>query len=179
MTMAPAVLVLAAGYFVGGAAGDFFFKRTPRGRLLVSMAAVLIGAVLLTLTLRVPIENQTLFLVMLIATALFIPFASPNVVSTVYDITLPEVRSTALAIQYFIENAGAALAPLLAGFIARDTSLGQAILFICVIAWILGSILLAFTAYLIPKDIGTLREQMQERAAREQRQLAGDVMPAD
>lgn len=179
MTMAPAVLVLAAGYFIGGAAGDFFFKRTPRGRVLVSMAAVLIGAVLLTLTLRVPIENQSFFLIMLMATALFIPFASPNVVSTVYDITLPEVRSTALAIQYFIENAGAALAPLLAGFIARDTSLGQAILLICVSAWILGSILLAFTAYLIPQDIGTLREQMQERAAREQRRAAGEIIPAD
>lgn len=179
MTMAPAVLVLAVGYFVGGAAGDYFFKRTPRGRVLVSMAAVLIGAVLLTLTLRVPIENQSLFLVMLMATALFIPFASPNVVSTVYDITLPEVRSTALAIQYFIENAGAALAPLLAGFIARDTSLGRAILVICVSAWILGSILLAFTAYVIPHDIGTLREQMRERAAREKIRAAGEIMPVD
>jgi MFS family permease len=179
MTMAPAILVLAVGYFVGGAAGDYFFKRTPRGRVLVSMVAVLIGAVLLTLTLRVPIENQSLFLMMLMATALFIPFASPNVVSTVYDITLPEVRSTALAIQYFIENAGAALAPLLAGFIARDTSLGRAILLICVSAWILGSILLAFTAYVIPQDIGTLREQMRERAAREQSRAAGEIMIAD
>jgi predicted MFS family arabinose efflux permease len=179
MTMAPAVLVLAFGYFVGGAVGDFFFKRTLRGRILVSMAAVLIGAVLLTLTLRVPIENQSFFLIMLMATALFIPFASPNVVSTVYDITLPEVRSTALAIQYFIENAGAALAPLLAGFIARDTSLGYAILLICVSAWILGSILLAFTAYLVPKDIGILRGQLQERAASEQRRAAGEIMPTD
>jgi len=50
---------------------------------------------------------------------LFMPFASANVVSTVYDITLPEVRSTALSIQYFMENFGAAMAPLLAGFIAR------------------------------------------------------------
>ena len=173
MTMAPAILVLAAGYFIGGAAGDFLFKRTPRGRVLVSMAAVLIGAILLTFTLRVPIENHSFFLVMLMATALFIPFASPNVISTVYDITLPEVRSTALAIQYFIENAGAALAPLIAGFIARDTSLGQAILVICVSAWILGSILLAFTAYFVPQDIETLRQQLRERAALEQSRSAG------
>lgn len=173
MTMAPAILVLAAGYFVGGAAGDFLFKRTPRGRVLVSMAAVLIGAILLYFTLRVPMENQSLFLVMLMATALFIPFASPNVISTVYDITLPEVRSTALAIQYFIENAGAALAPLMAGFIARDTSLGQAILVICITAWILGSIFLAFTAYFVPEDIRTLRQQMRDRAKLEQSRSAG------
>jgi len=166
-TMAPAILVLASGYFIGGAIGDYFFKRTPRGRMLVSMVAVLIGAVLLTITMNVPLENQSLFTIMLMATAVFIPFASPNVISTVYDITLPEVRSTALAIQYFIENGGAALAPLLAGFIARGSSLGNAILIICVSAWILGAIFLAFTAYLVPVDIHTLREQLRERAEHE------------
>ena len=164
MTMAPAVLVLASGYFVGGAVGDFFFKRTPRGRLLVSMTAVLAGAILLMITMNVPLENQTLFLVMLMATALFIPFAAPNVVSTVYDVTLPEVRSTALAIQYFIESAGAALAPLIAGLIAVRSSLHNAILIICISTWIICSIFFAFAAYLVPRDIETLRSQMRERA---------------
>jgi MFS family permease len=165
VTMAPAILVLAAGYFVGGALGDLMFKRTPRGRVLVSMAAVLLGAIFFTLTMNVPVENQGLFLVLLLCTALFIPFASPNIISTVYDITLPEVRSTALAIQYFIESSGAALAPLLAGIIARQSgSLGTAIFSICVIAWLLGSIFLAITAYLVPEDIHTLRTQMQARA---------------
>lgn len=163
-TMVPAILVLASGYFVGGAVGDFFFKRTPRGRMLVSVFGVLMGAIMLLITMNVPIANQTLFLIMLMVTALFIPFASANVISTVYDITLPEVRSTALAVQYFVENIGAALAPLMAGFIARDSSLHVAILSICVTAWIIGSILLSATAYLVPKDIRTLREQMGERA---------------
>ena len=104
MTMVPAILVLAAGYFIGGALGDFFFNRTSRGRTLVAMSGVLAGAILLTITFQVPIENQGLFLLLLLATALFIPFSSPNVIATVYDIALPEVRSTAIAIQYFIEN---------------------------------------------------------------------------
>ena len=164
MTMVPAVLVLASGYFVGGAVGDFFFKRTPRGRALVAMAAVLLGAVLLTITMNVPLENQTLFLVMLMATALFIPFAAPNVVSTVYDVTLPEVRSTALSVQYFIESAGAALAPWLAGMIAVRSSLHNAILLICVSTWVVCSIFFAFVAYLVPRDIETLRTQMRQRA---------------
>ncbi|MDY7075506.1 MAG: MFS transporter [Chloroflexota bacterium] len=167
MTMAPAVLVLALGYFVGGAAGDFFFQRTPRGRVLVSMTAVLVGAILLTITMNVPIENRTLFLVMLMLTALFIPFAAPNVTSTVYDVTLPEVRSTALAVQYFIESAGAALAPLIAGLIAVRSSLHNAILLICVSTWVLCSIFFAFTAYLVPRDIEDLRQAMRERAERE------------
>jgi MFS transporter, Spinster family, sphingosine-1-phosphate transporter len=171
-TMAPAVLVLASGYFVGGAVGDYFFKRTPRGRVLVSMVAVLTGAVMLTLTMNVPLENQGLFTAMLMLTALFIPFASANVVSTVYDITLPEVRSTALAVQYFIENGGAALAPLLAGVIAVNYSLHTAIISICVTTWIMGAIFLGATAYLVPHDIKTLRMQMQERAEYERAHLA-------
>jgi MFS family permease len=164
ITMAPAVLVLASGYFIGGAFGDLAFKRSPRGRVLVSLAGVILGAVFLLVTMNVPIDNQVFFLVMLMFTALFIPFASPNVISTVYDITLPEVRSTALAIQYFIENAGAALAPLLAGIIASNSSLHNAILTICVTAWVIDAIFFAVTAYLVPVDIRTLRSQMQERA---------------
>ncbi len=167
VTMVVAVLVMAAGYFVGGAAGDFLFKRTPRGRLIVSTAGVLLGAVLLALTLNVPLENQTLFMIMLGISSLFIPFAAPNVTSTVYDITLPEVRSTALAVQYFIESAGAALAPLLAGLIAVNTSLKTAILLICTLTWMLCAIFFAFTAYLIPRDIQTLRDQLRQRAQEE------------
>ncbi len=175
MAMAVAVLVLACGYFAGGAAGDFLFKRTVRGRLIVCTIAVLLGAILLVPTLYVPLESQGLFLVMLSLTALFIPFASPNVISTVYDVTLPEVRSTALAIQYFIESAGAALAPLMAGLIADRSSLKDAILLICVSTWVLCSLFFALAAYLVPRDIKALRQTMRERAetAVSGQQLAG------
>jgi len=47
LTMGSAILVLSLGYFLGGALGDYFFKRTPRGRLLVSMVGVLMGAIML------------------------------------------------------------------------------------------------------------------------------------
>jgi MFS family permease len=173
-TMAAAVLVLSAGYFIGGAAGDFAFKRTPRGRALVAMVAVLMGAILLTVTMAVPMENQGLFMLLLCLTAVFIPVASPNVVSTVYDITLPEVRSTAMAVQYFIESAGAALAPLMAGLIAVRSSLHNAILLICVSTWVLCSIFFGVVAYLLPHDVATLRGQLRERAEQERaRQTAG------
>jgi MFS family permease len=166
-TMAVAVVVLAAGYFVGGALGDFFFKRTPRGRVMVAMTGVLTGALLLVLTLNVPVENQTLFMLLLSVDALFIPFASANVLSTVYDITLPEVRSTAVAVQYFIESAGAALAPWMAGLIAVRYSLRDAILWICVLAWLLCFLFFFGVAYLLPRDIATLRSQLRGRAEHE------------
>jgi MFS family permease len=167
LTMAVAVLVLALGYPLGGAAGDWLFKRTPRGRAIVAATAVLVGAVLLLVTLSVPIANQGLFLLMLALTALFIPVAGPNVVCTVYDVTLPEVRSTAMSIQYFIESAGAALAPSIAGYIAiqEGSSLRTAFLIICISTWVLCAIFFAAVAYLVPRDIATLHEQLQARAA--------------
>ena len=166
-TMAIAVVVLSLGYFLGGALGDLLFRRTPRGRILVAATGVFAGAILLVLTLSVPTGNRTLFMILLAIDALFIPFASTNVLSTVYDITLPEVRSTAVAIQYFIESAGAALAPWLAGLIAVRYSLGDAILWICVSAWLLCGLFLIGVARLAPADIAALRDQLRQRADQE------------
>lgn len=166
-TMAAAVLVLSAGYFIGGAVGDWAFKRTPRGRALLGMVAVLAGAILLWLTMNVPIENQGLFMLLLCLTALFMPFASPNVISITHDVSLPEVRSTAMAVQYFIESGGAALAPLMAGLIAVRSSLHNAILIICISTWVLCAIFFAVVAYFLPHDIATLRAQLRERAEQE------------
>ncbi|MGE5601506.1 MAG: MFS transporter [Nitrososphaerales archaeon] len=167
VTMAAAVVVLAAGYPVGGALGDALFRRDQRGRVIVATAGVIIGAVLMVITLSLPAGNQGVFLVMLALTALFIPFAAPNVLSTVYDVTLPEVRSTAVSIQYFIESAGAALSPLIAGFIADRSSLHVAILAICTSAWLVCAICFSLVARVLPHDIAVLRGQMQARAQQE------------
>jgi MFS family permease len=166
-TMVAAVLVLAAGYFVGGALGDHAFRRTPRGRLWVCLAGTLLGAGLLTLTLAVPVEQQLVFGGLLAATALFVPFASPNVLATISDITLPEARSTVIAIQHFVEVAGAATAPLLAGLIAVRTSLHVAILAICLVAWLVCALFQLLTAWHVPPAVARLRRQLRERARRE------------
>jgi MFS family permease len=165
-TMAPAILVLAFGYFLGGALGDRLFKRTPRGRVLVAMGGVLAGAILLYFTMNIPIQDQTGFMILMMATALFIPLASPNLIATVYDISLPEVRSTALAVQYFVEQGGATLAPLIAGIIADKANLHTAILVLCITAWLLCFFFYTFTLFFIPGDIKTLRTQMAKRAAK-------------
>jgi MFS family permease len=172
ITMVIAVLVVAAGHPIGGALGDWAFQRTPRGRAIVASTGVLLGAIFLLITMYIPAGNVPLFIVGLAATALFMPFAAPNVISTVYDVTEPEVRSTALAIQYFIENFGAASAPFLAGVIAVAANLHTAILVICISTWLLCAVLLAATAYLLPTDVANLRRVMQERADEERARQA-------
>ncbi len=166
-TMVPAVLVMAVGYFLGGVLGDALFKRTRRGRVIVGAVGVLMGALFLAMAIFVPVENRLLFGILVTAASLFMPFASPNVISSVFDITLPEVRSTSLAVQYLMDSSGAALAPVLAGLIAVRASLEVAILVICTSAWLICAVLFVATAYVIPADIQTLRDQLSERAGEE------------
>jgi MFS transporter, Spinster family, sphingosine-1-phosphate transporter len=167
LTMGIVILVLSAGYPIGGMLGDWLFKKTLKGRVLVGALGVGLGALLLWITLRVPIENHLLFGVFLCAAAVFIPFASPNVLSSFYDITEPEIRATTNAIQSFIENVGSALAPLLAGIIADRTSLGDSILLICTAAWGVCFVVYMIVAKFIPKDIADLRASFAERARTE------------
>ncbi len=163
-TLAPTILILAAGYFIGGLVGDYAFRQDKRGRLITALVGVLAGALFLALTMNVPADQQLLFSVLMGVTALFMPFAASNVVASVHDVTLPEVRSTALAVQLFIENGGAAIAPLLAGLIAVRASLHTAILVICISAWLVGAVLLLAAIRNVPQDIYTLRGQLEARA---------------
>jgi MFS family permease len=164
ITMAPVILIMAGGYFVGGLLGDWAFKRDVRGRIIVSSLGVLLGAIFLFMAINTPIEDKTQFFILMALTALFMPLSSPNVISTVFDITPPEVRSTAQAVEYFVESSGAALAPLMAGIIADAFNLQISILSICTISWLLCFIFYLGAMFTIKTDVHSLRVQMEERA---------------
>jgi MFS family permease len=172
MSMMVAIVTLSAGYFLGGAVGDFFFRRTPRGRVLTAMVGVLAGTVFLVLALSVPAGDRVLFLLPLALTGLTMSVASPNVIATVQDVTEPEVRGTAQAMMSFADNFGSAVAPWLAGLIAVRYSLHVAILAICISTWLLCALLFGVTALFVPQDVERLRETMQVRAAQEQQASA-------
>jgi MFS transporter, Spinster family, sphingosine-1-phosphate transporter len=164
-TMAPVILILAAGYFVGGYLGDLLFQRTKKGRILISSAGVLLGAIFIYLAMTTPLDRPNQFFIFMCLTAIFMPLSSANVVATVYDVTVPEVRSTAQAIEYFVENSGAVAAPALTGaIIVSSGDRTFAILSICVVAWILCFVFYLGALFTIDKDTNTLRAQMAERA---------------
>jgi MFS family permease len=168
MTMAPVIIILAIGYFVGGFLGDWLFKRTVKGRIIVSSFGVIMGALFLLLAMLTPIEARGQFFVLMCLTALFMPFSSPNVIATVFDVTPPEVRSTAQSVEYFIENSGAALAPTLAGAIALATNKQTAILSVCITAWVLCFFIYLGALFFISADAQALRNQMSARAEQDQ-----------
>jgi len=163
-TMAPVILILAGGYFLGGMFGDALFKRTLNGRILVSSSGVVLGAIFLFFAIRTPVDQRSQFFILMCLTAVFMPMSSPNVLASIYDVTLPEVRSTTMAIEYFVENSGAALAPLLAGLLADATNLETAILVICISTWLLCFVIYLGALFFVPGDIRSLREQLRQRA---------------
>ncbi len=162
--MTPAVLMIALGYFLGGVLGDAAYRRDPRGRLYIALLGVIFGAVLLSLTLNISLENPRLFQVLLSMTCFFIPLASPNIATSVYDVVLPEIRSSATSIQYFLGNLGSAFAPLIAGIIAERASLQTAILTISLVSWGLSALILAYGIKHLPSDMAKLRAILSNRA---------------
>ncbi len=164
-TMAPVILILAAGYFVGGFLGDLLFKRTKKGRIIVSSVGVLLGAIFIFLAMTTPIDKPNQFFIFMCLTAIFMPLSSANVIATVYDVTVPEVRSTAQAMEYFVENSGAVAAPALTGAIIVATQDKTfSILVICIVAWVLCFFFYLGALRFIDKDTNDLRAQMAERA---------------
>lgn len=164
-TMIPAVLMIGLGYFFGGYLGDLAYARDLRGRLFVSVLGVVLGAVFLSVSLNIPADNIQLFRVSLAVTCFFIPLASPNIAASVHDVVLPEIRSTATSIQYFLGNLGSAFAPLFAGYLSTRSTLGNAMLTISLTAWLLTGLLLWVSTRFIAADKEQLHQALLSRAA--------------
>lgn len=164
-TMAPVVLILAAGHFIGGSLGDVLFKRTKKGRIIIASIGVILGAIFLYLAMTTPLDKPNQFFVFMCITALFMPLSSSNVIATVYDVTVPEVRSSAQAIEYFVENSGAVAAPAFTGWLILTTNdKTLSILVICIVAWLLCFVFYLGALFTIENDTQHLRTQMAERA---------------
>lgn len=163
--MVPAVLMIGAGYFLGGVFGDLAFKKIKSGRLIVSIAGIILGAIFITIALSTPLEKIFTFKILLSITCFFIPLASPNIATSVYDVVLPEIRSTATSIQYFLGNLGSAFAPLLAGAISEISSLQTALLTISLSAWLITAVILGIGTYYFLDDMENMHAVLEHRAA--------------
>jgi MFS transporter, Spinster family, sphingosine-1-phosphate transporter len=156
---------LAIGLPLGGFLGDKLFRTTLRGRLLV-VAATIPGSLLLCVALLVPVTHRLVFAVLAMVGSFLTGFAAANIVATISDISPPEVRSTALAVQSLVETTGAALAPLLTGIVALKISLGTAFLVL-----VAGASALWIPCYLVAlanvtRDIEGTRAELRAQSGR-------------
>jgi MFS transporter, Spinster family, sphingosine-1-phosphate transporter len=125
----------------------------------------LLGAIFIYLAMTTPLDRPNQFFIFMCLTAVFMPLSSANVIATVYDVTVPEVRSTAQAIEYFIENSGAVAAPAMTGaLIVATQDKTFSILIICIVAWLLCFFFYLGALFTIDHDTQHLRTQMAERA---------------
>jgi len=151
-------------------------KGYVNARLLIPFIGILIGAAttIALLSYPYPYGDSSLnalapVIVMVLLGTIFIPFASPNVLAILSEVTLPEHRGTVFGIFNVTDYIGSAIAPLLAG--ALIASLGgmyqglvaTALFWIpCALLW-----LPAFRTY--RRDKEKLRRILAERAQEEQR----------
>lgn len=165
LIMIVALLVMVLGNVVAGIASDWAFRKSMKGRMLFSSVAVAIGLVLFDLTIYIK-AGFTVMLILGAFTAFFIPMAGPSVSASIQDVSLPEVRSSALSMQVFFENIGSAFAPVLTGYLADIFGLESAILIIITTTWTLCSIFLGAAAFVMPKDIEWKRKELEARASK-------------
>lgn len=168
-TMILWMVVMFFGFVAGGRIGDFLFRRSRRGRVLLSAAAVFLGAVLIYITLTS--TDDLLFKLLGAVTAFVLPMPDANINATIHDVIEPESRSTALSFLGIVGSVGSAFAPLLAGVIADIYGLGTAIIVISVAAWLLCTLFLSIAVIFVEEDMERLRRLMAERAEAEMKRL--------
>jgi MFS family permease len=129
-------ILSAIGSLLAGFLGDFLFRKTPRGRMIVNIVGISMLVVFFTSALRVLMENFSLFFILQTIGSFFAGSVYPNATTTVQDIVEPEIRSTAHAVLGLADTGGSALAPLLLGVLAVGTSQQGVMLRITTFCWL-------------------------------------------
>ncbi len=122
LVTAIAVSSIAIGIPVSGILGDKMFMKDKRGRLKAGFLTF-VGSLFLIGAIMTPVKSFAQFIFLVCIGCFLSSFAAPNVAAAISDVSMPEVRSTALAIQSFVETVGSAMSPTIAGVIAYKTNL--------------------------------------------------------
>jgi predicted MFS family arabinose efflux permease len=164
LVMLVLLVTMIIGNVVGGLLGDALFKRDLRGRVIVGAVTVFLSAVTIYMTVTWPTGDVMGFMLVGAVTAFILPMAGPNVSAAVTDVVEPEARSSGDALLRVFEYGGSSTAPLISGYLADAFGLGMGILYVSFTTWIACGVLFTVLAFVMPKDILSLRKKMSERA---------------
>lgn len=107
------------GLLLGGLIGDSAKKRRPNGALIVVTAACFLAAPFYYLSLGIAGGNVYPFVLLMGAAIALVYFYYPIVVSTIQNITPPDLRGTAMSVYFLVMYLlGGALGPYVVGMIS-------------------------------------------------------------
>ena len=172
LSLLPAILTLAAGYLLGGFLGDLFFARWRTGRILVLMIGLVFPAVFFYFSMQTTGSLNTGFIALMAIMGLFTSFTWPNIIAAIFDVTLPEIRATAVGFMLMLQAFGLILSSNIVSFLQTRIELDQAIISVALSGWLISLPIAAALLISIPRGIEKLRRHMAYRSHLEARLTA-------
>jgi len=169
LSFLPTIFGITLGYPVGGILGDILFKYSKKGRLYPSLVGLLMACLCLYFALKVPSIQIQGFLLCILLMGFFMAFPWANMFAAVMDITLPELRGSAFAFALLFQAVSSLVSPIILTYVQGLVGLSNAVLWICIGAWVISIIIIILLFFFIPQDVEQLRRHMAYRSYLEAR----------
>jgi len=148
-------LASLAGAPLGGWLADWWRQRSPRGRIAVQAAGMLLGAPFVAVCGLT--GSITVLVLSLTAWGFFKGLYDANIFASVFDVVPPEARRRAAGLMNMIGwLAGGGTAPLAVGIVAQRWSLGGALALASVVYVAAGLLLIAAMVFMGPAATGEI-----------------------
>lgn len=162
------------GSIIGGRLGDRYFRSGKlKGRVIVSLIGLIVGISLLMAFYLIPFYTETtlqivfswiFFVIIGYLGFFFVAFSSGNQFAIYSEVSLPEVRSTANAMNGLMVNLGGIIGNLLiSSMIERNMSLLPFAIFVVLIIWLSGSLFWIIPYFYYPKELKKCRDTLLKR----------------
>jgi MFS family permease len=144
------------GAFFGGFCADSLAQRTPRGRVLVQCAGVVVAAPFVAWS---GLTGSLLTaIVALNCWGFFKGMYDSNIFAAAFDVVPAEVRGVVSGLMNCVGwLIGAGTAPVLIGYLARTMPLGTAIASSSVVYWLAAILLIVTMTFFLNRDVARLR----------------------
>ena len=168
------VISLAVGNIVGGAVGDWAYRRWPKhGRAAVSQISIAVALPAMWYLFSRATTTPEIVLCSVVA-GFFLDWTRRGAMQPmVQSAVRPELRSTAMALTEFINGAFASVVIILFGRFADQFGLSLTLLVLTSGFWAIAFLVTPLYYVVFPKDAARLHDQMQERRSIITGQAAG------
>ena len=173
------ILLLAAtgalpGTILGGKIGDSMYKTGKlKGRVIISMGGLILGVICFLGFYLIPFYTATplqiitswiLFISLGFLAFFFTSLPAGNIYAIYSEVCVPELRSTANALNGLMINIGGIIGNLLfSSLIENDMSLLPFAVSLILLIWLFGALLWIIPYFFYPKESIKLRDIMTER----------------